>query len=38
MVVYLHEALDRRLASGKPLKHEDIEDVISAHNPPFRQQ
>jgi copper/silver efflux system protein len=25
MVVYLHEALDRRLASGKPLKHEDIE-------------
>ncbi|HEV2351598.1 MAG TPA: efflux RND transporter permease subunit [Terriglobia bacterium] len=25
MVVYLHEALDRRLASGIPLKHEDIE-------------
>ncbi len=25
MVVYLHEALDRRLASGVPLKHEDIE-------------
>jgi Cu(I)/Ag(I) efflux system membrane protein CusA/SilA len=25
MVVYLHEALDRRLASGVPLRHEDIE-------------
>ena len=25
MVVYLHEALDRRLATGVPLKHEDIE-------------
>lgn len=25
MVVYLHEALDRRLASGIPLRHEDIE-------------
>jgi Cu(I)/Ag(I) efflux system membrane protein CusA/SilA len=25
MVVYLHEALDRRLASGVPLKHEDVE-------------
>lgn len=25
MVVYLHEALDRRLASGVPFKHEDIE-------------
>jgi len=25
MVVYLHEALDRRLASGHPLRHEDIE-------------
>src|ERR1700731_642834 len=25
MVVYLHEALDRRLAAGTPLKHEDIE-------------
>jgi Cu(I)/Ag(I) efflux system membrane protein CusA/SilA len=25
MVVYLHEALDKRLASGVPLKHEDIE-------------
>jgi len=28
MVVYLHEALDRRLASGKPLKHEDIEEAV----------
>jgi len=25
MVVYLHEALDRRLATGVPLKHKDIE-------------
>ena len=25
MVVYLHEALDRRLATGVPLKHQDIE-------------
>ncbi len=25
MVVYLHEALDHRLATGVPLKHEDIE-------------
>ena len=25
MVVYLHESLDNRLASGAPLKHEDIE-------------
>ena len=25
MMVYLHEALDRRLASGRPLKREDIE-------------
>lgn len=25
MVVYLHEALDRRLATGVPLRHEDIE-------------
>ena len=25
MVVYLHESLDKRLASGTPLKHEDIE-------------
>jgi copper/silver efflux system protein len=28
MVVYLHEALDWRLASGKPLKHEDIEEAV----------
>jgi Cu(I)/Ag(I) efflux system membrane protein CusA/SilA len=28
MVVYLHEALDHRLASGKPLKHEDIEAAV----------
>jgi copper/silver efflux system protein len=28
MVVYLHEALDRRLASGKPIKHEDIEEAV----------
>jgi Cu(I)/Ag(I) efflux system membrane protein CusA/SilA len=27
MVVYLHEALNRRLALGKPLKHEDIEEA-----------
>ena len=25
MVVYLHESLDKRLASGGPLKHDDIE-------------
>ena len=25
MVVYLHESLDKRMASGAPLKHEDIE-------------
>jgi Cu(I)/Ag(I) efflux system membrane protein CusA/SilA len=25
MVVYLHESLDKRIASGIPLKHEDIE-------------
>ena len=25
MVVYLHESLDKRVASGSPLKHEDIE-------------
>jgi len=25
MVVYLHESLDKRLASGAPIKHEDIE-------------
>jgi len=28
MVVYLHEALDHRLASGVPLRHEDIEAAI----------
>jgi Cu(I)/Ag(I) efflux system membrane protein CusA/SilA len=28
MVVYLHEALDRRLASGRPLRHEDIEEAV----------
>ena len=28
MVVYLHEALNHRLASGKPLKHEDIEEAV----------
>src|SRR5579872_4398930 len=28
MVVYLHEALNRRLASGKELRHEDIEEAI----------
>jgi len=28
MVVYLHEALNRRLASGRPLKDEDIEEAI----------
>jgi Cu(I)/Ag(I) efflux system membrane protein CusA/SilA len=28
MVVYLHEALNRRLAFGKPLKHEDIEAAV----------
>jgi Cu(I)/Ag(I) efflux system membrane protein CusA/SilA len=28
MVVYLHEALKHRLASGKPLKHEDIEAAV----------
>src|SRR6202163_451425 len=28
MVVYLHESLDRRLASGVPLKHEDIEAAV----------
>jgi len=27
MVVYLHEALDRRLASGAALRHEDIEEA-----------
>ena len=28
MVVYLHEALDRRLATGVSLKHEDIEAAV----------
>ena len=28
MVVYLHEALNRRLATGVPLKHEDIEAAV----------
>lgn len=28
MVVYLHEALDRRIASGVPLTHADIETAI----------
>jgi copper/silver efflux system protein len=28
MVVYLHEALNHRLASGLPLKHEDIEAAV----------
>jgi Cu(I)/Ag(I) efflux system membrane protein CusA/SilA len=28
IVVYLHEALNRRLASGKTLRHEDIEEAI----------
>jgi Cu(I)/Ag(I) efflux system membrane protein CusA/SilA len=28
MVVYLHEALDHRLASGAPLRHEDIETAV----------
>jgi len=28
MVVYLHEALDRRLAADMPLKHEDIEAAV----------
>lgn len=27
MVVYLHEALDKRMASGLPLAHEDIEEA-----------
>jgi Cu(I)/Ag(I) efflux system membrane protein CusA/SilA len=27
MVLYLHEALDRRLKTGKPLKNEDIEEA-----------
>ena len=28
MVVYLHESLDKRLATGTPLKHEDIEAAV----------
>ena len=28
MVVYLHEALNRRLASDRPLRHEDIEAAV----------
>ena len=28
MVVYLHEALNRRLASGQPVRHEDIEEAV----------
>jgi Cu(I)/Ag(I) efflux system membrane protein CusA/SilA len=28
MVVYLHESLDKRVASGAPLKHEDIESAV----------
>ena len=28
MVVYLHEALNRRIATGVPLKHEDIEAAV----------
>ena len=28
MVVYLHEALNRRLATGVPLEHEDIEAAV----------
>lgn len=28
MVVYLHEALNRRLRSGMPLRHEDIEEAV----------
>lgn len=28
MVVYLHEALNRRLAGGAPLRHEDIEAAV----------
>src|SRR5437667_1866188 len=28
MLVYLHEALNRRLASGQPLRHEDIEQAV----------
>src|SRR3989441_221424 len=28
MVVYLHEALDHRMATGDPLKHEDVEAAV----------
>jgi Cu(I)/Ag(I) efflux system membrane protein CusA/SilA len=28
MVVYLHDALDRRLATGVPVRHEDIEAAV----------
>jgi Cu(I)/Ag(I) efflux system membrane protein CusA/SilA len=28
MVVYLHEALDKRLATGVPMRHEDIEAAV----------
>jgi len=28
MVVYLHEALDHRIKSGVPLRHEDIEEAV----------
>jgi Cu(I)/Ag(I) efflux system membrane protein CusA/SilA len=28
MVVYLHEALDHRMASGVPMRHEDIETAV----------
>jgi Cu(I)/Ag(I) efflux system membrane protein CusA/SilA len=28
MVIYLHEALDRRLATGVPLSHEDVEAAV----------
>ena len=30
MVVYLHEALDQRLAGGAPLRHEDIQEAAIA--------
>jgi Cu(I)/Ag(I) efflux system membrane protein CusA/SilA len=28
MIVYLHEALNRRLQSGHPLRHENIEEAV----------
>ena len=28
MVIYLHEALDHRLASGEPITNQDIEDAV----------